>query len=135
MDWTSQFIFKMINKTKKQLVLKIINQKDKLSEYIEVIKNLKKQIEALESIYDICYVCGTKENLTKHHVFKHFDDQLVKDCKGKITIPLCRECHDKVEDVKKLMLMYQKKEITYQHVKAALKNIDELYIGLEICNE
>lgn len=49
---------------------------------------------------DFCYACGTKEDITVHHV-RDFHNKLKKIrraiLKGKI--PLCRDCHELIEEI------------------------------------
>lgn len=65
------------------------------------IKELEKEVEELKGIAwkqkQSCFVCGNK-NITIHHI-KDINSKK-KDKKSlKGTIPLCRKCHDIVEDI------------------------------------
>lgn len=49
---------------------------------------------------NFCFACGTKAMITVHHI-RDFHNKLPKkrkaDLKGKI--PLCRDCHELIEDI------------------------------------
>ena len=59
-------------------------------------------------LFDICWLCGTMEDITPHHLSKSdLKPELMKRIKegklmahhldGEPCIPLCKECHDSVE--------------------------------------
>ena len=52
-----------------------------------------------------CYACGTTENLTLHHLKHEVREAKIREELGIFlysgeVIPLCRNCHDAVEDIK-----------------------------------
>lgn len=64
-------------------------------------------------IKEICYVCGSEEKLTIHHIRDiHGKHNKKGRSKVKGKMPLCRKCHDIVEDIvnknKSKKLWYQK---------------------------
>ena len=60
--------------------------------------SLKEKIERISRTHNLkrCWLCGTNENLTKHHL-----QMRRKRTKDLSTIPLCNDCHYDVEQTRK----------------------------------
>lgn len=60
------------------------------------LNNLKQEIHILRKKFNKCWLCGTSDKLTEHHL-----QMRGKRKDGLGTIPLCQECHYDVEDMRK----------------------------------
>ena len=85
-----------------------------------------------------CWLCGTKEGLTKHHAIP----LRLKPLKN-LVIPVCRSCHDKInkddmltENLEKLLKLYQseKKGDEYEG-SSGLSRRESNTIGGEVPSE
>ena len=52
-----------------------------------------------------CILCGTDKDVTKHHLcFNRLKVRLVEcSSRGSKYVPLCLDCHDKIEHLKKCL--------------------------------
>ena len=79
-------------------------------------------------VKDMCWVCGSKKNLTIHHLRK------VK-AKGKGSangeIPLCRDCHDLIETEKQKMKWNRKlKQVRDKAYREGFANGQDELLGV-----
>ena len=86
----------------------------------EKIENLFKKIAKIEQKFTLCWLCGNNE-LTNHH----FETKR-KRKRGLGTIPLCPNCHEEVENIKKAIGLCDKKNMTFRLFKIQLDKIKEL---------
>ena len=86
----------------------------------EKIENLHKKIKVLEKKFTLCWLCGNEE-LTDHH----FETKR-KRKRGLGKIPLCQDCHGKIEDIKKALELCEEKNMTFRIFKLKLETIKGL---------
>jgi hypothetical protein len=80
-------------------------------------EELRKEITELRSRFNACWLCGKIP--TKHHLNPK------NKAKEKGTIPLCRECHNYIEEVKKIIeLMKKEKRLSVTRFKQLLKTME-----------
>jgi hypothetical protein len=79
--------------------------------YRKQIFQLEQKIKSLEGRGKLCYICGSDQNITKHHLIWKRIKTEVNECasRGSLSIPLCAGCHVKVEKVKNVVRINLKK--------------------------
>ena len=100
------FIITMAKKKYKQKPKIVVSEevKKKLDEFGNKGDTYEDIISKLIGLHYVCWLCGTEDDLTKHHV------EPGKSSKG---INLCRKCHDKVEGIKTaIKVMEREKKIS-----------------------
>lgn len=71
---------------------------DKKIDWKSRYNNLKYEFEAYKKTFGFerCWLCGTTKNITKHHFEIRRKRKL-----GLKKVPLCRDCHNDVEELRK----------------------------------
>ena len=73
--------------------------------------------------YNYCWLCGTKENITLHHVIP-----LKKVPKNNFTIPLCEEHHINIEGMKYMCnLLNNQVYISPSRIRKIIKDFKKLW--------
>ena len=93
-----------------------------MNEIDEQFKEFEKIISDLKKLKFRCWLCGKPKDLTKHHITPQ---KIV----GKVktgTIPLCKECHRYIEDVKAIIeIMKKEKRLSVTRFKQLLKTLEK----------
>ena len=107
-------------------------------EYFDVYLNStewhKKRIERLKIDGWACVECGARENLHVHHINY---DNIGNENVGEDLATLCRSCHEKIEEQKRIDRQKQKTValISEKSIQPADETIISQWAALEFCKE